>query len=175
MRDLHSPISIAAILIVTLIVGFVGAAAFAAVPCTQAKAIYGNEIESYTLTFKPAESDAAATSNTFTLTESKSGLTFDGIVIWNQGFSRPNGILMHHCPEGDVTGEELDACTLWQGVMYDLKGGSDADLLPAESDPAASAILLPDIGRALHYSALKQSGKLALAPFDTFQIKGCAP
>jgi NAD(P)-dependent dehydrogenase (short-subunit alcohol dehydrogenase family) len=31
-------------------------------------------------------------------------------------------MVMHNCPEGDVTGEEIAACTVWEGVIYTLDG-----------------------------------------------------
>ena len=48
------------------------------------------------------------------------GVVLDGIVMWTDGVSRPHGSLMYKCPTGDVTGDELAACTVWQGVIYSV-------------------------------------------------------
>ncbi len=140
--------------------------------CRQENAHYASEDGRYQLEFI-ATSASATTSNSFQLISKDPEIKLDGVVIWNQGFSRPNGILMHNCPEGDVTGDELDACTIWQGVIYALKENADADLLPAPDEPAAKALLLPDLGRAIHYSKLRHDGKIEQAPWDVFKFSKC--
>ena len=55
---------------------------------------------------------------------------------------RPNGIVMYNCPEGDVTGDDLEACTVWQGLIYGVSAAGQVDnLLPEwrarRTDPAA--------------------------------------
>ncbi|MEM7301515.1 MAG: hypothetical protein AAF468_10580 [Pseudomonadota bacterium] len=141
--------------------------------CLQKHALYGDADGQFELRFREAAEPTAVTSNEFDLVATASGVKMNGIVMWNQGFSRPQGILMLNCPEGDVTGAELEACTLWQGIVYALKPGADADLLPADDKPAAPALLLADIGRALHYSDLRTKGQIKHAPWDVFQFKSC--
>ena len=96
-------------------------------------------------------------------------LVLDGIVMWNQGVSRPNGLIMHQCPDGDVTGEELDACTYWEGVVYTVADDGSVDLIG--QNEAAQTLLLPDLSRQLHYSDLNQGG--FLLGFDAFALSGC--
>ena len=50
--------------------------------------------------------------------------------------ARPHGSLMYRCPTGDVTGEELAACTLWEGVIYSADDKGAVGLLPAEGTEA---------------------------------------
>ena len=37
-------------------------------------------------------------------------VVLDGIVMWAKA-KRPNGMITYKCPNGDVTGAEMDACT----------------------------------------------------------------
>ena len=46
--------------------------------------------------------------------------------------------LMYKCPTGDVTGDELAACTLWEGVIYSADDQGNIALLPAEGDRRAA-------------------------------------
>ncbi len=85
---------------------------------------------------------------------------------------RSNGMVMHDCPEGDSTGEEIAACTVWEGVIYALDGG-DAALLPEEGKPAAETLLLSGFGSSLRYSKLWDEGKASAMPWDVFKRKGC--
>ena len=81
-------------------------------------------------------------------------VVLDGIVQWSDGVARPNGMLMHKCPEGDVTGAELAVCTVWQGVIYTSDDKGNIELLPAEgagcaakADPARSRAVAAPVRR----------------------------
>ena len=97
-------------------------------------------------------------------------LVLDGIVMWNDGVSRPNGLIMHQCPDGDVTGEELDACTHWEGVVYTVSSSGTVGLIGREG--AADTLLLPDMSRQLHDGDLNDDGR-TLLNFDVFALTGC--
>jgi hypothetical protein len=98
----------------------------------------------------------------------------DGIVMPGDDPARSNGMVMHNCPEGDVTGEEIAACTVWEGVVYMLDGAGDAAVLPEEGAKAAETLLLAGFGPSLRYSTLWDEGKAKVAPWDVFKWKGCA-
>jgi hypothetical protein len=97
----------------------------------------------------------------------------DGIVIVDTEIARSQGMVMYNCPDGDVTGAELDACTIWQNVIYDLGRDGSVGLMPAEDEPAAARLLLPDFGRALGYSEIYAASGLTDAPWDVFRMSGC--
>jgi hypothetical protein len=52
------------------------------------------------------------------LSFAESGVTMDGVVMLAGEPDRPWGMVMHNCPEGDATGAEIAACTVWQGPVY---------------------------------------------------------
>jgi hypothetical protein len=66
--------------------------------------------------------------------------------------------------------DELEACKVWKGVIYQLTG-SDVDYLPFREEPAAQAILLTDIGPTIRYSGLILSP--GDEPHDVFTLNGC--
>ncbi|WP_200914051.1 hypothetical protein, partial [Microbacterium sp. Leaf203] len=60
--------------------------------------------------------------------------------------------LMYKCPDGDVTGAELQACTLWQGVIYAADETGVVSLLPKKGD-APKTLIFPDLGPSLRHSS----------------------
>ena len=66
-------------------------------------------------------------SNQFKVSALKTPVVMDGYVMPSEDPVRAIGILMFNCPEGDATGADLDACTVWQGAVYgmDAKGEMD--------------------------------------------------
>ncbi len=88
---------------------------------------------------------------------------------------RPNGIIMYRCPTGDVTGEELEQCTVWRGVIYALTEGADADLLPKAKEPAAQAMLLPGFASSISGFNFKLEKPIETFPWEVFRFKECIP
>ena len=156
-----------------VLAGFLAATAASAAECRQDRAIYADRDGGYELTFEPVGSSAAATSHHFKLKVLSSSTVLDGIVMPGDDPVRSNGMVMHNCPEGDVTGEEIAACTVWEGVIYALDGG-DAALLPDEAGEAAESLLLAGFGASLRYSTLWEEGKASVVPWDVLKRKGCA-
>ncbi len=159
---------------VLVLAGFLAATAASAAECRQDRALYADRDGAYDLTFEPVGSDAAATSHHFKLKILASSVVLDGVVMPGEP-ARSNGMVMHDCPEGDVTGEEIAACTVWEGVIYALDGAGDAGLLPEEGAAAAETLLLSGFGPSVRYSTLWDDGKATVAPWDVFRRKGCAP
>lgn len=149
-------------------------AAWAKPECRQDRAVYGDEEGKITLSFKPKQENVpAVTSNEFTVALKEPALSMDGVVMWSDGVSRPNGIVMYQCPTGDVTGMELEACTVWQGVIYSLEEGADADLLPVAEEPAAEALLFPDFAAYVSAFDFKTDEPVRSVPFEVFRFKEC--
>lgn len=143
-----------------------------AADCLQGKAIYGDADGAYELRFSPVGSESATTSNRFDVVALKTDLKLEGFVMLSGDPERANGMVMHNCPEGDVTGDDLAACMIWQGVVYSVSSAGKIDLLPAETAVAAPQLLLPDFGPAVKASSTGE--KLTVAPWDVFAFKGCA-
>lgn len=145
---------------------FAAPAAHAA--CPQALSVYTEPGSGATLEFVSG-SDMVMASNVFRLVV-PDGPVLTGHVIWGNGVSRADGALMHECPEGDVTGDELDDCTKWQGVLYAVGSEGAVDMIGTES--AAQTLLMPDLSRTLFYSGLND-GTAKLPQFDAFKLSGC--
>ena len=145
-------------------------AAAAQAPCLQGDAVYADPELSAELVFS-RNPEAAMVTNSFTLTVRDTKL--DGVVMWTADPLRPDAQLMHGCPQGDVTGTEIEACTPWRGVVYAVAHDGSAGLLPGEDEPAARAVILPDL--ALSLSTAETIPALAgkPAPFDVFTFREC--
>ncbi|WOS62559.1 hypothetical protein [Sinorhizobium fredii] len=151
-----------------------GASQALAEDCTQARAIYADPAGGYELHFEPVGSEAAVTSNHFKISVAGTGVSLNGVVLPSGEPERPNGIVMHDCPTGDVTGADLTACTVWQGPIYAVDNVGTIGLLQAEDAPAARQILLPDFGPSLRQSSAWGKGKATADSSDVFHFKGCA-
>ena len=92
---------------------------------------------------------------------------------WTSGVSRPHGSLMYKCPTGDVTGEELAACTVWEGVVYGADDKGNIALLPAEKVDAPGSLIFPDLGASLQMSAAYGANGFSKVPWDVFVLKAC--
>lgn len=146
----------------------------AAADCTQANAIYADRDGAYELKFVALNSQAAAASNQFKMSALKTSVVMDGYVMPSEDPARADGILMFHCPEGDATGADLDACTIWQGEVYAISAAGETDNLQPESAAAADKIMLPGLGPAIRQSSVWGQGKATVAPWDVLTFKGCA-
>ena len=145
---------------------------------TTAHAACPIELATYADTDNLAELEFTPTTESATVTNSfrmllDNGVVLDGVVMWSQDVARPNGMLMHECPEGDVTGAELEACTVWQGVIYASDEKGDINLLPAEGSAAPQKLILADLGHSLRLSSGYGAHGFSTAPFDVFALKGC--
>jgi hypothetical protein len=101
-----------------------------------------------TVEFQHDDGSAIAVSNRSGM-QIRDDEVLDGIVLWTGDVPRPNGWLMHTCPGGDVTGAEIEAGTVWQGVVYAVTGDGQIGLLPAEGEAATRQLLLPDLAGGL--------------------------
>ncbi len=148
---------------------FVAADAFAA--CPIALAVYGDPQSGTEIDFTPTGTSATVT-NTFRMILDND-VVLNGIVMWSRGEERPNGSLMYKCPEGDVTGGELAACTLWSGIIYTSDDKGTIGLLPAEGVDAPKTLILPDLGPSLRHSLAYGGKGFSKVPWDVFVMKGC--
>ncbi|TPK88446.1 MULTISPECIES: hypothetical protein [unclassified Mesorhizobium] len=153
---------------------FIGSTAFAACPIELA--VYGDaqrgaETSGAEIDFTLTGTSATVT-NTFRLILDNN-VVLNGIAMWNEGVARPNGALMYKCPEGDSTGAELAACTLWNGVIYTSDDNGNIGLLPAEGIEAPKILILPDLGPVLRQSNAFGGSGFSKVPSDVFALKGC--
>lgn len=147
----------------------------AAGACPQALAVYEQSGSQLALAFDGATADTDAVMHRFHIVASDTGARMDGVVMMVDDPLRPWGMVMFQCPEGDVTGAEIDACTVWEGEMLAVDAAVAESSLPVPgtgSATAAPSLRLPDFGAALAKSSA-WSETTAVQPADLFELKGC--
>ncbi|MBV2141969.1 hypothetical protein KUG47_00475 [Falsochrobactrum sp. TDYN1] len=149
--------------------------------CTQNRAIYRDRDGAYTLSFHPAQANALemtpAPSNEFTIAANdKPEFKLSGMVIWpEEGVARPYALITFNCKNGGSEPEDFDDCSIWQNVIYALKEGAEADVLPKADEPAAQAILFPDLATALDGYDFGSAKPETPLQWETFRFQTCAP
>jgi len=161
--------------VTTPIIGFLAALTAANsgahAACPIELAVYGDAQSGSEIDFTPTGASAVVT-NSFRMILDNN-VVLNGIVMWSSGEARPNGSLMYKCPEGDVTGGELAACTLWNGVIYTSDDKGAIGLLPAQGVDAPKTLILPDLGPSLRHSLAYGGSGFSKVPSDVFTLKGC--
>ena len=155
----------------SIAVGVVMITAIAHAACPIELAVYGDTQSGSEIDFTPTGTSAVVT-NSFRMILDNN-VVLNGIVMWSSGEARPNGSLMYKCPEGDVTGGELAACTLWNGVIYTSDDKGAIGLLPAQGIDAPKTLILPDLGPSLRHSLAYGGSGFSKVPSDVFTLKGC--
>ncbi|UJW75217.1 hypothetical protein [Rhizobium sp. SL42] len=144
-----------------------------AADCPIERAIYAEAEAGAELRFQAASGENTPVSHGFSLIAKSAARSLDGHVIYDPEIERPVAMIMNNCPEGDVTGADLAACTVWKGIIYSAdKASGHIDLLPPEGTGAPDSLLLPGFGPAFAQSSLGKG--LETAPWDIFEFKGCA-
>ena len=146
--------------------------AASATDCTQERAVYTDSANAYELNFEPVEQGSSASSHLFKIKVLNTKLVLDGYVMTSEPVERTHAILFNNCPDGDVTGDDIAACTVWDGIVYANDKGKLA-LLPQQGAAAAPEILLAGFGPALVDSSAWGAGKATVTPWDAFALKGC--
>lgn len=176
MREVKKLLNVMAVSVVALSVFSTAVQA----ACTQNRAIYRDRDDAYTLTFRPEQPNdlkmTPAPTNEFTITANdKPEFKLTGMVIWpEEGVARPYALITFNCKEGSTDPEDLDDCSIWQSVVYGLKESAEAEVLPKAEEPAAQAVLFPDLVTALDgydFGAAKPEKPLQ---WEVFRFQGCA-
>lgn len=142
-----------------------------AAECLIEKATYREAETGVELVFAAASGENTPVTHGFRSEIGKFKL--NGHVLYDPEIERPIGMLMNNCPEGDVTGATIAACTVWKGIVYGIdETTGHVDLLPPEGANAPDALLLPGFGPAILSSVVGKG--MESAPWDVFEFKGCA-
>jgi len=150
----------------------------AAGACPQALAVYEQPGTAILLTFDGATADTDAMMHRFRIGFGEPAVNLDGVVMMVAEPTRPWGMIMYNCPEGDVTGAEIDACTVWEGEMLAIDAAGAESSIPVSgtgadsADSAAPWLRLPGFGAALADSFAWDETALTV-PADLFEMKGC--
>ena len=152
-------------------IGPANAASSNVATCLQDNARYLDPESGLELTFKPLQEEDHFLQS-FTVSSTKSEASLDSFITLMGEPLRPVAFVVNQCPEGDVTGKELKACTVWQGVPYALFGDGSIGLLPEGSAPAVTQILLPDFARSVMSHEIWDTFN-SEEPFEVFDFKDC--
>ena len=142
--------------------------------CMQGRGVYADASGVYTLTFEQVDPETSAATHRFKVTVKDSPVVLDGYVMTTEPVARPQGMLFHNCPEGDATGADIAACTVWQDIVYGTSNGRIVTL-PDQDRPAATELLLPGFAPSLQASSAWGKGKAEREPSDSLTLTGCAP
>lgn len=138
--------------------------------CPIERSLYSNGEAGASIEFQPR--GGAAVSNKLSMRLGEN-IRLDGVVMWSDDVPRPNGMLMYQCPEGDVTGDEIEACTVWRGVIYAVDDAGTAGLLPHEGTTAAGQLVFPDLAWSLWNAPALGAAAMAALVSDIFTLSGC--
>jgi len=139
--------------------------------CLQGDALYADLDRNAVISFDQGYAPAPGVTNQFDMLIGD--IALQGIVIWSGGVERPQAILLDDCPEGDATATELDACTLWQGIVYAIDAEGEIGLMPGASELAADRLLFPGLPWQLSFTEAFAAGEIADLPFEVFERTGC--
>ncbi|MGY6709981.1 MAG: hypothetical protein ACXIVF_16810 [Rhizobiaceae bacterium] len=139
--------------------------------CLQSDALYADLDRHAVISFDQGFAAAPGVTNRFDMLIGD--LALEGIVIWSGGVERPQAVLLHDCPEGDATAAELDACTLWQGIVYAIDAEGGIGLMPGATDVAAGRLLFPGLPWQLSFTETFAEGEIEDLPFEVFELTGC--
>lgn len=147
----------------------------ASAACWQELAVYAEAQAKAEIAFQGARPDDGLL-HRFRITFPENGVTFEGAMLPGDApVARPWAMVTHNCPQGDATGEEIAACTVWQGPIYGVDATGNVFFLPEANagHEAAATLLLPDFGAAVRLSAAWGAKGLSTAPKDDFKLTGC--
>ena len=135
--------------------------------CPQALAVYGVADQRLRLEFS-----GAGDLSFFLLIEGAQA-RFDGYVYPAEEEGGLAGVVLNGCPDGDATGEELAACTLWQGPVHTIGAEGEIGDLPAADQPAASYLRLDGLATALMERTPKLVSGLAEEQLEKLVLSAC--
>ncbi|TDH37677.1 hypothetical protein E2A64_00590 [Pseudohoeflea suaedae] len=105
-------------------------------------------------------------------------LLYDGVepvtayLSHDEVHDRTEAMIPLNCPEGDVTGDELAACLVYQGTVYSIDADS-VGLLPHPGEAAAAQIFLPNLLPALWENPQFGDAGPKEPPAEIFKLSGC--
>jgi hypothetical protein len=99
--------------------------------------------------------------------------TFDGFVFPGDDGTEDLAVVLDDCPEGDVTGTDLDACRIWQGPVSGVDTNGSPVVLPDADAAAAPGIRLDGLAQALSGSRPFRDAGLEPVSFETLALFAC--
>ena len=82
-------------------------------------------------------------------------------------------VVLNNCPDGDATGEELEACVVWQGTIKSVDNDGKDQTLPMAVQPAADIIRMAGLVEALQASEFYEPAPSEVVSGDDFALSAC--
>ena len=145
----------------------------AAADCPIERAVYAEAEAGIELRFE-VSGESTPVSHRFSLVSPAAKMKVGGHVLYDPEIERPVAMALDNCPEGDVTGADIAACTVWKGIVYAAdKASGEVGLLPEEGTDAPDSLILPGFGPAIAASTF--GAAMTAMPWDVFKFKQCSP
>ncbi|MFA7414455.1 MAG: hypothetical protein WC048_08220 [Rhizobium sp.] len=153
--------------------GMIGSYPVAAADCPIERAVYAEAEAGIELRFE-ASGESTPVSHRFSLVAPAAKMNVEGHVMFDPEIERPVAMALDNCPEGDVTGADIAACTVWKGIIYAAdKATAQIGLLPPEDTDAPDTLILPGFGPVIAASSYGEA--VTATPRDVFTFKQCSP
>jgi hypothetical protein len=101
------------------------------------------------------------------------GGVLDGFVYPGENDGEVEAVVLNNCPEGDATGAEMAACTIWQGPIGAVAADGGLEPLPAADQPAAGFLHLEGFSEALTGSEPYLQSGLPAGTFEKLTLLAC--
>jgi hypothetical protein len=135
--------------------------------CPQALAVYSSENGQVSVEFSGA-GDLG-----FSVLIEGHGRPFEGHVYPGEDEGVTEGVVLDDCPDGDATGDEIAACTVWQGRMRTVgTDGSEGDF-PLTNGPAAAGLAFPGLGGSITERMPGLIADRSLEDVETLSLSAC--
>lgn len=135
--------------------------------CPQSLAGYGTPDQTVMLEF------AGSSDGAFRLLLGDEGGPLEGFVYPGEDDGDNEAVVLNNCPEGDATGEELAACTIWKGPIIALAEDGNSEPFPTSDQPAAGFLRLEGFADALNASQYYKQTGLPARNFDRLTLLAC--
>ncbi len=97
----------------------------------------------------------------------------DGYVFPDEAGEGELGVVLDDCPEGDVTGQDLSQCRIWQGPMLASSADGATTPLPGHDQPASPHVVMQGLDQALTQSARFIEAGLPAIEFEHLSLYAC--
>jgi len=110
--------------------------------CPQALAAYSSKDQSVSVEF------SGAADLSFVMLIAGVDRRYEGYVYPGED-DNTIGVVLDNCPDGDATGDEIAACTVWQGSMQRVEQDGTEGVFALVNGPAAPALVFPGLVQSI--------------------------
>ncbi|MEM6464140.1 MAG: hypothetical protein AAF724_19720 [Pseudomonadota bacterium] len=134
--------------------------------CPQSIAVYGSGNGLVAIEFSGAEDLSFAM-----LIES--GPAYAGFVYPAEIEGAADAVVLDNCPDGDVTGDEITACTVWQGRLEAIAADGTVEAFSLSGGLAVAGLRMDGLAGALARRIPDMNAEPARAETETLTLSAC--